>query len=89
MLRAGFIGLGNIGKPMAKRLVAAGLPTTVHDVARSAVDELMVAGARGASSARAVAEAADVVGVCVRDDADVNTVVHGADGILAGARRAW
>ena len=84
-LRAGFVGLGNIGKPMARRLVAGGLETTVFDVVPAAVDELVAAGARRAADARAVAAAADVVGVCVRDDDDVRAVVLGPDGLLAGA----
>jgi 3-hydroxyisobutyrate dehydrogenase-like beta-hydroxyacid dehydrogenase len=70
---------------MARRLVAGGLDTTVFDVTASAVDGLVAAGARRASCAGDVARAADVVGICVRDDADVNAVVHGADGLLAGA----
>ena len=86
MPRAGFIGLGNIGRPMAERLVAAGLVTTVYDVAADAVKALGAAGAREASSPREVAEAADVVGVCVRDDADVRRVAYGPNGLLAGAR---
>ena len=86
-LRAGFIGLGDIGMPMAKRLVAGGLATTVFDVVAERVRELGAAGAQGASSPREVAAASDVVGVCVRDDADVRAVIGGADGILAGAAR--
>lgn len=84
-LRVGFIGLGNIGKPMARRLVASGLPTTVYDVVPAAVDELGAAGGRRASCAREVAADADVVGVCVRDDTDVRAVMLGAEGLLAGA----
>jgi 3-hydroxyisobutyrate dehydrogenase-like beta-hydroxyacid dehydrogenase len=83
--RAGFIGLGSIGRPMARRLCAGGLPTTVYDLVPAAVDELVAAGAARADSARAVAAASDVVGVCVRDDADVTGVVLGDDGLLAGA----
>lgn len=83
--RAGFVGLGSIGRPMARRLCAGGLSTTVFDLVPAAVDELVAAGAARADSARAVAAAADVVGVCVRDDADVQAVVLGADGLLAGA----
>jgi 3-hydroxyisobutyrate dehydrogenase-like beta-hydroxyacid dehydrogenase len=86
-IRAGFIGLGNIGLPMAKRLVAAGLPTTVYDVLTERVRELEAAGARGGGSPREVAAASDVVGICVRDDADVRAVVGGAEGVLAGAAR--
>ena len=51
-LRAGFIGLGNIGKPMAARLVPAGFETTVFDIADEPVKELARAGARRASSPR-------------------------------------
>lgn len=70
---------------MARRLCAGGLPTTVYDLVPAAVDELVAAGAARADSARAVAAASDVVGVCVRDDADVTAVVLGDDGLLAGA----
>ena len=84
-LRAGFVGLGSIGRPMARRLCLGGLTTTVFDLVPAAVDEIAAAGAARADSARAVAAAADVIGVCVRDDADVRAVVLGDDGLLAGA----
>lgn len=84
-LRAGFVGLGHIGQPMARRLVEGGLATRVFDVVESAVAPLVAAGATSAPSAREVAANADVVGVCVRDDAEVWSAVLGATGILAGA----
>ena len=84
-LRVGFIGLGKIGKPMARRLVAAGLTTTVHDVAAEPVHELVVAGAKAAATPRAVGAAGDYVGLCVRDDADLRAVALGPDGVFAGA----
>ena len=84
-VRAGFIGLGNIGKPMARRLVEAGLQTTVYDVAPGVVGELAAAGARAARSAREVARVSDVLGVCVRDDDEVRAVALGPEGIEAGA----
>jgi 3-hydroxyisobutyrate dehydrogenase-like beta-hydroxyacid dehydrogenase len=84
-LRAGFIGLGNIGKPMARRILDAGLQLTVYDVSPAPAADLAAAGARAASNAREVAAASDVVGVCVRDDAEVRAVVLGDDGIAAGA----
>jgi 3-hydroxyisobutyrate dehydrogenase-like beta-hydroxyacid dehydrogenase len=84
-VRVGFIGLGNIGMPMAKRLPAAGLPTTVFDVVAERVAELVAAGAAAADTPRALGAASDLVGVCVRDDADVRAVLLGADGVLAGA----
>jgi 3-hydroxyisobutyrate dehydrogenase len=84
-LRAGLIGLGNLGMPMAKRLVAAGFATTVHDLVPERVDELVAQGAVAARSPRELAALSDTVGLCVRDDDDVRAVVHGEDGILAGA----
>jgi len=84
-LRAGFVGLGNIGRPMAERLVAGGLATTVHDLAPEAARALAEKGAQTADSPRALAAACDVVGVCVRDDADVRAVALGELGLLAGA----
>jgi 3-hydroxyisobutyrate dehydrogenase-like beta-hydroxyacid dehydrogenase len=86
-LRAGFIGLGNIGMPMAKRLVGGGLETTVLDAVQGPVDELVREGAKSARSPRDLAGRSDVIGVCVRDDADVRSVVYGEDGLLAGAAR--
>jgi 3-hydroxyisobutyrate dehydrogenase-like beta-hydroxyacid dehydrogenase len=83
--RAGFIGLGNIGAPMARCLLAAGLETCVHDRAPEPVRALVEAGAKAAASPRALAEASEVVSICVRDDADVRAVLTGAEGVLAGA----
>jgi 3-hydroxyisobutyrate dehydrogenase len=85
-LRAAFVGLGNIGKPMAKRLVKAGFETAVFDVAPAPVEELVQLGARAARSPRDAAEGCDAIGVCVRDDADVLDVCLRDDGLLAGAR---
>jgi 3-hydroxyisobutyrate dehydrogenase len=84
-IRVGFVGLGNIGLPMARRLPAAGLPTTVYDLAPDRVAAAVAAGARAAGSPRALAVASDVIGICVRDDADVRAVLLGEDGLLAGA----
>lgn len=83
--RAGFIGLGNIGRPMAERLVKGGLPTVVYDLRPEASAGLTALGARAASSCAELAAAADVIGVCVRDDADVERVALGADGLIAHA----
>ncbi|MDX1649981.1 MAG: NAD(P)-dependent oxidoreductase, partial [Myxococcota bacterium] len=85
-LRAGFVGLGHIGGVMAGRLLEAGLETTVFDVRPEAAAPLAGKGAKTAGSARQLAAASDVVGVCVRDDADVRAVLGGPEGLLAGAR---
>ncbi|WP_395659771.1 NAD(P)-dependent oxidoreductase [Nocardioides sp.] len=75
MTRVGFVGLGNIGKPMALRLAAAeDVDLTVHDVAPEPVAELVAAGASAAGSAAELAATCDVVCVMVRDDDQVRAV---------------
>jgi len=84
-LRVGFIGLGNQGKPIAAHLAPAGFETTVFDLARAPVQELVAGGAKAAASPREVGAAADVIGICVPEDEHVRAVVAGPDGILSGA----
>jgi 3-hydroxyisobutyrate dehydrogenase len=83
-LRAGFIGLGNQGKPIAAHLAPAGFETSVYDIAPEPVAELVAGGARAAATPRDLGEAADVVGICVPEDDHVRAVVYGDDGLLAG-----
>ena len=85
-MRAGFIGLGNIGAPMAGRLLEAGLEVTVHDLARSAAEPLLERGAHWASSPAEMAARCDLVGICVPDDAGVHEVVTGEAGVLSRAQ---
>ena len=74
MTRVGFVGLGNIGKPMALRLASAdGIELTVHDVVPEPVAELVAAGATAAGSVAEAADA-DVLCVMVRDDDQVRRV---------------
>lgn len=84
-IRVGFVGLGTIGLPIAQRLVEAGLDTIVFDRREEPCRKLEEAGARVASSCAEVARDADVVGVCVRDDADVREVTMGPDGVADNA----
>jgi 3-hydroxyisobutyrate dehydrogenase len=84
-VRAGFIGLGNQGKPIAAHLAPSGFETTVYDIAEEPVKELVAGGARAAASPREVAENADVIGICVPEDDHVRAVMRGEDGLLAGA----
>ncbi|WP_310964665.1 NAD(P)-dependent oxidoreductase [Nocardioides terrisoli] len=71
----GFIGLGNIGKPMALRLAGSEHPLWVYDVAPDPLTELAAAGASVASSVADLAGHVDVVCVMVRDDEQVRDVV--------------
>lgn len=83
--RIGFIGLGIMGKPMARNLINAGFTLCVHNRSRGSVDELVGEGAAPASSPRAVAENSDIVITMLPDTPDVESAVSGQNGILAGA----
>ena len=78
-MTVGFVGLGNIGKPMAQRL-AAGDDLVVHDVAPEPVAALVAAGARSAASVAELAGQVDVLCVMVRDDDQVRDVLGEALG---------
>jgi 2-hydroxy-3-oxopropionate reductase len=85
-ISVGIIGLGLMGKPMARNLLKAGFPLTVWNRSRPAIDELAAEGARPAGSVREVAAASDVVITMVPDSPDVEAVLLGPDGVMAGAR---
>jgi 2-hydroxy-3-oxopropionate reductase len=84
MKRVGFIGLGLMGKPMARNLMRAGYPLTVHNRSRAPVDELVAEGATPATSPEEVAAQVNVVITCLPDSPDVELVVLGPDGIIQG-----
>lgn len=83
----GFIGLGRMGKPMARNLLAAGRRLVVHNRSREAVGELVAAGAMAAASPREVAAAAGAVITMLPDSPDVEAVLRGPDGVFAGAAK--
>ena len=83
--RIGFIGLGVMGKPMARNLIAAGYELVVHSRTRADVDEIAGEGATAASSPRDVAERAAVTIMMLPDSPQVEEVLTGEDGVLAGA----
>jgi len=85
MLTIGYIGLGLMGKSIAHNLLKAGFPLVVHNRSRLAVDELVKEGAESATSPAEVAGKTDVVFTNLPDTPDVETVVLGENGILAGA----
>jgi 2-hydroxy-3-oxopropionate reductase len=85
MLKVGYIGLGLMGKPIARNILKAGFPLTVHNRSPLAVDELVAEGAQAAASPAEVAARVDVVFTNLPDTSDVENVVLGAHGILPGA----
>jgi 3-hydroxyisobutyrate dehydrogenase len=84
--KVGFIGLGNMGGPMALNLVKAGFPLVVHDIDAAKVERLTARGAEKAESAEAVAAAVDRTIVIVETTAQVESVVAGEHGIIRSAR---
>ena len=85
MLKVGYIGLGLMGKSIARNILKAGFPLVVHNRSRGAVDELVAEGATAASSPREVAAQVDVVFTNLPDTPDVEQVVLGGNGIIEGA----
>ncbi|MFI7530223.1 NAD(P)-dependent oxidoreductase [Nocardia salmonicida] len=84
MTRVGFIGLGSQGAPMARRIAEAGYETTLWARREATLEPFADSGTRVADSPAALAEASDVVCLCVVGDADVREVVSGEHGVLAG-----
>lgn len=83
----GFIGLGLMGKPMAKNLIKKGFKLAVHNRSRSAVDELSSLGAVGCDSAAEVGQVSDVVITMLPDEPDVRQVLAGKNGVLEGMKK--
>lgn len=82
----GFIGLGNMGAPMARNLLAAGYRLVVHDIRREAGEALLGAGAEWAADPRGLAAVSDVVLIALPGPEQVVAAAVGPTGILAGAR---
>ena len=85
-MKIGFIGLGIMGKPMAKNLMKAGHDLVVFDVVRANVDDLVNAGAKAAASSRAIAQECGIIVTMLPNSPHVKTVVAGENGILEGAK---
>jgi 2-hydroxy-3-oxopropionate reductase len=86
MLRVGYIGLGLMGKSIARNILKAGFPLTVHNRSRAAVDELAAEGATPAGSPAEVAAQVDVVFTNLPDSPDVEHVALGPGGVIESAR---
>ena len=82
----GFIGLGIMGKPMAKNLLKAGYSLTVYDIMGEPVEELVTEGAARGSSNKDVAAKSDTIITMVPDSADSEAAILGPEGALEGAK---
>ena len=84
--RIGFVGLGIMGKPMAKNLLKAGYSLTVYDIVGDNMEEVVTEGATGASSSNEVAANSDKIITMLPDSADSEAAILGPNGVLEGAR---
>jgi 2-hydroxy-3-oxopropionate reductase len=82
----GFIGLGVMGRPMARNVLKGGYPLIVYDLIAQPVQELVAAGAQPVESPKALAQQADIVLLCLPDSPDVRAALSGPSGVLAGVR---
>jgi 3-hydroxyisobutyrate dehydrogenase len=86
-MRVGFIGLGNMGGPMAGFVSKAGFALVIHDLRREAATPLLERGAAWADSPCDVASQCDVICVCVPGPPEMHAVMLGAAGVVEGLRR--
>ena len=82
----GFIGLGIMGKPMARNLIKTGYALIVHNRSRGAVDELTREGAQAAADAKEVAGRTEIVITMLPDSPDVDLVYAGENGIFSALK---
>ena len=87
MQNIGFIGLGIMGKPMAKNLLKAGKSLVVYDIVPASVEELVSEGAQKGTSPKDVAERSDMVITMLPNSPHVKEAVCGEKGILEGAKK--
>jgi 3-hydroxyisobutyrate dehydrogenase len=85
--KVAFIGLGAMGKPMAKNLINAGYPLAVYDLRPEPVKELSQLGARAAQSCADAADGADTIILILQADPQVKEAVLGKNGVLSGAKK--
>jgi 3-hydroxyisobutyrate dehydrogenase len=83
----GFIGLGNMGNPMASNVLKSGFPMTVFDKNPKAMDNLIQAGAKGATSAKQVVDSAEVLLTCLPGSPEVEALYLDAGGLIELAKR--
>ncbi len=80
-LQVGFIGIGNMGMPMAKSLIKNGLPVSVFDLNQNAVAEIKLLGAKIAGSSGELAGSCDSIILMVRDETQIDQILFGENGL--------
>lgn len=84
--KVGFIGLGTQGEPLARNLIVPEVDLMVADVRKEPVKELVAAGARAASGLDELAQHADIIFICVVNDAQVEQIIGGPEGLIGKAK---
>ena len=87
MAKIGFIGLGIMGKPMAKNLLKAGHEVVVYDIVPAGVADLVAAGAKAAATSKAVAEQCNFIITIVPNSPHVKAAILGPNGVAEGAKK--
>ena len=85
-LKVGFVGVGDIGNVMARSILKAGIPLSVYDLNKEAVDKVVAEGAAVAGSCKELMETSDAVISMVRDIPQTEEVVFGKDGLWEGTK---
>lgn len=85
-MKTGYIGLGNMGLPIAMNQIKKGFELTAFDLRQEPLAELEALGAHIATSPEDLASQAEVIGLSLRDDAQLETVILGERGVLRGAK---
>ncbi len=86
MKKIGFIGVGIMGKPMAKNLIDAGYKLIAYDIVKEALDEVVEYGAERGTSPKNVAENSDIIITMLPNSPDVKKAVLGENGVIEGVR---
>jgi 2-hydroxy-3-oxopropionate reductase len=86
MKKLGFIGVGIMGKPMAKNLIDAGYKLIVYDINKKALDEIVSYGAQRGTSPKNIAENSDIIITMLPNSPDVKKAVLGENGLIEGVR---
>jgi 2-hydroxy-3-oxopropionate reductase len=86
MKKLGFIGVGIMGKPMAKNLIDAGYKLIAYDIVEKALNEIVEHGAERATSPKNIAENSDIIITMLPNSPDVKKVVLGENGVIEGVR---
>ncbi|MDI7259495.1 MAG: NAD(P)-binding domain-containing protein [Thermodesulfobacteriota bacterium] len=86
-MKIGFIGIGQMGGPMARQILEAGYDLSVYDLRKERTQHLLGKGAKWIDNPKAVAESCQVVLSCLPGPSDMEAVVYGLNGLMEGWKK--